>query len=149
MGRMKKGRKQDELLRKLEQEHSFDAAKELIEIYGYNKKILCYLAAKVHKNIDEGKSPLTDMTDDEIVMYNTVNKDVLNMLIRMLAYLYPKLRSLEVGGGTGDKIVFNISTLPQADGNKPLPAPVPSLNLPPAQQKAIPYVPAEPAENSK
>lgn len=100
------------LLRKLEQDHKFFVAKELIEIYGYNKKILCELAAKVQENLDKKVSPLAGFTDDEITLYNQTNKECLSTLLRMLAYLYPKLKSMEVGAGTGDKVVFNISTLP-------------------------------------
>ena len=100
------------LLRKLENDHKFYVAKELVEIYGYNKQILCELVNKIQDNIDNDRSPLNGFSDDEVTLYNTTNKEVLNTLVRMLAYLYPKLKSMEVGTGTGEKITFNISTLP-------------------------------------
>lgn len=100
------------LLRKLENEHKFHVANELIEIYGYNKKVLCNLVAKIQDNIDAGTPMLTGFTEDEVELYNMTNKECLSTLIRMLAYLYPKLKSMEVGTGSGDKVVFNINTLP-------------------------------------
>lgn len=115
----KPNKRSELLLRKLENDHKFYVAKELIQIYGQNKEILMNLATKMQENIAADKSPLAGFSQDEITLYNSSNKDCLNMLLRMLAYLYPKLKSMEVGTGAGDKVVFNINTLPSFSPPKP------------------------------
>lgn len=105
------------LLKKLEKQQ-FDVASELIEIYGQNKKILCDLVARMHDNIDNGRSPVEGFSEQELALYDSTNKDLVQMLLRMLAFLYPKLKALQIGGESSDQIVFNISTLPQISGNQ-------------------------------
>lgn len=103
------------LLRKLEEEHKFFVAKELIEIYGYNKEVLVNLADKIHMNIVNNRSPLYNFVQNEIDLYNVTNKEVINILVRVLAYLYPKLKAMEVNQGTGDKIIINVSGMPDIE----------------------------------
>jgi len=112
MARPTVNRRSAMLLQKLEGEHKFNVVKELIEIYGYNKEVLMNLADKMAKNIAEGNGPLHEMEQPEISMYNACNRNVLDILVRLLSYLYPKLKALEIGAGTGEKITFNINTVP-------------------------------------
>jgi hypothetical protein len=100
------------LLRKLENDHNFRIVKELIELYGIGKEVVTYLAAKAHENMEKKLPPTDGFTEEEVEMYNNNYKNVIQILIRLLSYCYPKLKATEVGAGTGDKIVFNISGTP-------------------------------------
>lgn len=100
------------LLKKLENDHNFHVAKELIEIYGYNKQIYAKLMETMALNITRGLSPEANMNEDQMNLYTNTNRELINILIRLLSYLYPKLKATEVSAGTGDKIVFNISGMP-------------------------------------
>ena len=101
------------LLRKLEDDHKFFVVNELIELYGYEKSILVNIAAKIGKNIEEDKPVNAGFNDEEADMYNAANKNATGILVRLLAYMYPKLKATEISAGTGDKVVFNINTMPE------------------------------------
>jgi len=92
------------LLRKLEDDHKFYIVNELIEIYGYDKKILVNLAARVADNIEKGESPNFGFSEEEAEMYNNANKNCQNILVRLLTFCYPKLKAMEINQGTGDKV---------------------------------------------
>jgi hypothetical protein len=106
------------LLRKLEDDHKFHVIKELLEIYGYNKNLYVPLFETMINNVGEGKKMTCGMDEDEVNLFQMLNKELLATLQRLLAYLYPKLKALEVGSGTGDKVIFNISGIPDV-GIKP------------------------------
>ncbi len=58
--------------------------------------------------------PLTEgLNEHDVQIYMTLSKEQMNSIVRVLAYLYPKLKAIEHGAGTGDKIVFNISGVPK------------------------------------
>ena len=105
-------KRSQKLLHQLENDHKFYVVNELIEIYGYDKKILVSLAERVASNIQLELPPNHGFTVAEAEMYNNTNKNCQNILIRLLSYLYPKLKATEISAGTGDKIVFNISGTP-------------------------------------
>lgn len=97
----------------------FHVAQELIELFNSQKEVLGALLCKIKANIIK-KSPLTKgMLDNEVDIYLQLSKDQTGTLIRMLAHLYPKLKAVEHGTGTGDKIVFNFSGLPEVVDTKP------------------------------
>ena len=106
------------LLRKLEDDHKFFVVNELIEIYGYEKRILLNIGAKMEKNIDAGQPVNTGFNDEEADMYNAANKNATSILVRLLAYLYPKLKATEISSGSGDKVIFKINTLPEVSSEK-------------------------------
>jgi hypothetical protein len=106
------------LLRKLEDDHKFFVVNELIELYGYDKQILVCLAEKIGENIANGDTPTAGMEEEEVEMYNAANKNATAVLVRLLAYLYPKLKATEISSGSGDKVVFNINTLPEVSNEK-------------------------------
>jgi hypothetical protein len=106
------------LLRKLEDDHKFFVVNELIELYGYDKQILISLAKTIGDNIAADRPPTHDMTEEQVDMYNAANKNATGILVRLLAYLYPKLKATEISSGTGDKVIFNINTLPEVSSEK-------------------------------
>jgi hypothetical protein len=57
--------------------------------------------------------PNFGFTEEEAEMYNNANKNCQTLLMRLLAYLYPKLKATEISSGSGDKVVFNINTMPE------------------------------------
>jgi hypothetical protein len=109
------------LLRKLEDDHKFYVAKELIEIYGMNKKVMVSLMATMSLNMEEGRSPEYGMNEDQLNLYTNTNKELIAILVRLLAYLYPKLKAFEVNQGSSDKVVFNINTMPDVQAEKEQP----------------------------
>lgn len=117
------------LLRKLEDDHKFFVVDELIELYGFDKIILVSLAEKIKKNIDAEQPVNHDFTEDEADMYNAANKNATGILVRLLAYMYPKLKATEISSGTGDKVVFNINTNPEISVEHPSDAQQPSSEV--------------------
>ncbi len=101
------------LLRKLEDDHKFYVVNELIELYGYDKQVVVTLAEKIAYNIEIGAPVNFEFTEDEADMYNAANKNAVGILVRLLAYMYPKLKATEISAGTGDQVVFNINTMPE------------------------------------
>jgi hypothetical protein len=106
------------LLRKLEDDHKFFVVNELIELYGYEKQILVSLAAKIAENIEYERAVNHGFNEDEADMYNAANKNATGILTRLLAYLYPKLKATEISSGSGDKVVFNINTMPEVSSEQ-------------------------------
>lgn len=106
------------LLRKLEDDNKFFVVNELIEIYGYDKKVLVATAEKIATNLEAGLIATSGMEEEEVEIYNAANKNATSILVRLLAYLYPKLKATEISSGTGDKVVFNINTLPEVSSEK-------------------------------
>ncbi len=121
------------LLRKLEDENKFFVVNELIELYGYDKPILVNLAHKIGQNIEAKLAINHGFSDDDADMYNAANKNATGILVRLLAYLYPKLKATEITAGTGDKVVFNINTMPEISTEKDSPA------EPEQNSKVIPF----------
>jgi hypothetical protein len=106
------------LLRKLEDDNKFFVVNELIELYGYEKQIVVSLAEKIGQNIENSMPVNFGFNEDEANMYNAANKNATGILVRLLAYLYPKLKATEISSGTGDKVVFNINTAPEVSSEK-------------------------------
>ena len=98
------------LLWKLENEHKFFVVNELIELYGYDKQILINLAEKISSNIELELPPNSDFSEEEAEMYNNANKNCTQILVKLLGYLYPRLKATEISSGSGDKVIFNINT---------------------------------------
>ena len=121
MGRDKgtPNRRSQVLLRKLEDDHKFFVVNELIELYGFEKRILLNIGAKMEKNILEESPINAGFNDEEADMYNAANKNATSILVRLLAYLYPKLKATEISSGSGDKVIFNINTLPEVSSEQP------------------------------
>lgn len=68
------------------------------------------------------KNPLTHgFTEGDLQVYLMLSKEQMGSIMRALAYIYPKLKAIEHGTGTGDKIVFNFSGLPEVVETKPQP----------------------------
>ena len=111
-------RRSQMLLRKLEDDHKFFVVNELIELYGYEKKIVVSLAAKIADNLEAGNPVNAGFNEEEAEMYNAANKNATGILVRLLAYLYPKLKATEISSGSGDKVVFNINTMPEVSSEK-------------------------------
>jgi hypothetical protein len=111
-------KRSQKLLHELEHDHNFHVAKELIELYGANKVILLSLIEKIHENKEKDKPLTFGLSEEEIDIYSLLTKEQTGILIRLLAYLYPKLKAMEVGAGTGDKVVFNISGMPDFSNEK-------------------------------
>lgn len=105
-------RRSQMLLRKLEDDHNFHIIKELVNIFQGNKEKLEHLLDKMGKNQQEGKPLDVGMSDGELIIYQQLTKDQLNILVRLLSYCYPKLKATEINTGSGEKIVFNISGMP-------------------------------------
>lgn len=105
-------RRSQMLLRKLEDDHNFHIIKELVNIFQGNKEKLEHLLDKMGKNQQEGKPLDIGMSDGELIIYQQLTKDQLNILVRLLSYCYPKLKATEINTGPGEKIVFNISGMP-------------------------------------
>jgi hypothetical protein len=100
------------LLKKLEA-GGFHVANEFIELYNSQKKILGGIIDKMLEN-KLGNRPLTEgLNEDDVQIYMSLSKEQMGSILRALAYLYPKLKAIEHGTGTGDKIVFNISGMPE------------------------------------
>jgi hypothetical protein len=123
MGRNKgtPNRRSQMLLRKLEDDNKFFVVNELIELYGYDKTIIVSLATRIGENVAAGDPPNTGFTEEEAEMYNNANKNAQGILVRLLAYLYPKLKATEISSGTGDKVVFNINTNPEISAEQEQP----------------------------
>ena len=121
MGRDKgtPNRRSQMLLRKLEDDHKFFVVNELIELYGYEKRILLNIGAKMEKNIEMDLPINAGFNEEEADMYNAANKNATGILVRLLAYLYPKLKATEISSGSGDKVIFNINTLPEVSSEQP------------------------------
>ncbi|NIT58430.1 MAG: hypothetical protein GWN00_20040, partial [Aliifodinibius sp.] len=46
--------------------------------------------------------PLTEgLNEYDVQIYMTLSKEQMNSIVRVLAYLYPKLKAIEHGTGTG------------------------------------------------
>jgi hypothetical protein len=100
------------LLKKLE-EGGFHVANEFIELFNSQKKILGSLIDKMLEN-KLNERPLTEgLNEDDVQIYMSLSKEQMNSILRALAYLYPKLKAIEHGASTGDRIVFNISGYPE------------------------------------
>jgi len=106
------------LLRKLEDDHKFFVVNELIELYGYEKQIVVSLAEKIGKNLEANLPVNQGFNEEEAEMYNAANKNATSILVRLLAYLYPKLKATEISSGSGDKVIFNINTMPEVSSEK-------------------------------
>ena len=120
MGRDKgtPNRRSQMLLRKLEDDHKFFVVNELIELYGYEKQIVVSLAEKIGKNLEANLPVNQGFNEEEAEMYNAANKNATSILVRLLAYLYPKLKATEISSGSGDKVIFNINTMPEVSSEK-------------------------------
>ena len=105
------------LLKKLESDHDFHVVRELLEVYGYNKKLYIPLFNTMIENMAATPpKPLTaDMSEQEVNLFHMLNKELMATLQRLLAYLYPKLKAMELKHGSGENIIFNINTMPEVE----------------------------------
>ena len=56
---------------------------------------------------------LEGLSEYDVNIYQALSKEQMNSILRAMAYLYPKLKAIEQGAGTGDKIIFNFSGVPE------------------------------------
>jgi hypothetical protein len=99
------------LLRKLEDDHKFYIVDELVGIFKGNKAMIAPITEKMFKNQADGYNLDFGMNEEELEIFKDISKTQLTILVRLLAYCYPKLKATEINTGSGDKIVFNISGL--------------------------------------
>jgi hypothetical protein len=99
-----------ELLWKLEKEHDFFVVQKIVDLYNEIEGSCKPLVKRAIENAQNGLSPATGFTEEEIAMLNDGQKNRWNILQKFLAYCYPKLKALEVGAGADhDQITFNIN----------------------------------------
>lgn len=99
------------LLHKLTVDHRFDVVGKIVRLYEDNEKLLLSMRAKMDLNLENDKHATFGFEDAELALFNSLNKDQLTMLMKILAYCFPKLRSLDIQEGSSDKIIFNITGL--------------------------------------
>jgi len=115
MGRPKGSRNKAsrELLWKLEKEHNFNVVAKIIKLYSEIEEVYQDLLLKCMKNIEAGKLVTSGLLPEEVDMLNNSQKNLWNILSKLVAYCYPKLKALELDPGDSDQIVFNISIPPK------------------------------------
>ena len=107
-------RRSQMLLLQLKNDHSFDIVDEVLELYGYSKEIYLPLFKKVQLNLSQDLPPTAGFEETEVSAMNKAAKSMGDILGKLMAYCYPKLKAIEVGQASGDKIQFNI-TIPTID----------------------------------
>lgn len=102
-------RRSQMLLIQLRNDHDFEIIDEILELYGHSKEIYLPLFDKIRKNLDNKLSPTAGMLEGEISALNEAGKSMGDTLGKLMAYCYPKLKAIEIGQSSGEKINFNIS----------------------------------------
>lgn len=106
------------LLRKLEDDHNFHVIRELLELYGYSKKLYVPLFNTMIENLAAEKPMMSGMSAEEIDLFKQLNKELTAVLMRLLTFMYPKLKAMELKHGDGEQIIFNINTIPDVEIKK-------------------------------
>lgn len=94
------------------QKKGFEAIDEFISVYDIDKKVFTQMSERIMNNIQEGRPPFTGMYKEEKDLYGKLSADLKNSLLRLMGYLYPKLKALEIDTGSQQPVVFNISGIP-------------------------------------
>ena len=97
------------LLKKLENEHNFFVVKKIVELYNEIDEMARPLVERAIENVQNGLSPTAGFTENNVEMLNGSQKNRWSILEKLLAYCYPKLKSMEVATGSGDHVSFNIN----------------------------------------
>jgi len=105
------------LMLELKNNYDFSIVEEILELYGYSKQIYLPLFKKVQINLAQDLPPTAGFVDTEVTAMNEAGKSMGDILGKLMAYCYPKLKAIELGQGGGDKIQFNI-TIPKIDNPK-------------------------------
>jgi len=124
MAGRKKGipnRKSQELLNRLTKDHNFDIVDEILYHYMENKCLAAYFADRMKNNISANYPPIHGFTEEELDFFNSINKQIIDTLMKLLGYAYPKLKATEISAGTGDHVTFHINTAPNLEAAPPQP----------------------------
>jgi hypothetical protein len=97
------------LLHLLTSEHNFNVIEEVLALYREISDASKPLVIRALENAEAHLSPTTGFSEDELEFLNGSQAKRWTMLEKLLAYCYPKLRSMELGTASEhDKIIFNI-----------------------------------------
>lgn len=96
--------------------HNFDIITEVVELYGYSKEIYVPLFQKMMENRVNNLPLTAGMVEEDVDAMNAAGKSMGDILGKLLAYCYPKLKALEIGNTSGEKINFSIN-IPTVDPN--------------------------------
>jgi len=88
---------------------NFEIIPEVLELYGYSKQIYVPLVTLAMENKANGLSMTAGMEPEDVKAMNEAGKSMGDILGKLMSYCYPKLRALEVGAGSGEKINFTIN----------------------------------------
>lgn len=104
-----KNKRSRELLFKLEKEHNFRVVRKIVQIYNEMEELAKPIVEKAISNAKLGYELERGISEEELEMMNNYYKNAWNILGKLLAYCYPKLKALEVGTADTDNVTFNIN----------------------------------------
>ena len=89
--------------------HNFDIIEEVLELYGWSRKIYTPLVAIAMENI-QNRLPMTaDMAEEDVSAMNAAGKSMGDILGKLMAYCYPKLTAMKIDPGSAETINFSIN----------------------------------------
>ena len=88
---------------------NFEIIPEIVELYGYSKGIYVPLVEKMMANMAVNNPPTMGMAEEEVDAMNKAGKSMGDILGKLMSYCYPKLKALELGTTSGEKINFSIN----------------------------------------
>ncbi|MCK4791994.1 MAG: hypothetical protein KAV87_50140 [Desulfobacteraceae bacterium] len=89
--------------------HNFDIIEEVLELYGWSKKIYTPLVATAMENLQNELPMTTGMADEDVNAMNAAGKSMGDILGKLMAYCYPKLTAMKIDPGSTDQINFSIT----------------------------------------
>lgn len=98
--------------------HNFEIIDEVVELYGHSKQIYVPLITKAMDNIRQELPATTGMEESDVKAMNDAGKSMGDILGKLMSYCYPKLKALEIGTTSGEKINFSINIPTVADPKK-------------------------------
>lgn len=94
----------------------FDLLYELIKIYKKDRKVLNRYFRKIEKiageyeNRGEDPPPIeTILSEADVDFFKQMRGESLNILVKLMGFCYPKLKSYNVTGNNQDSIIFKIN----------------------------------------
>ena len=109
----------DELRKK-----GFEVIDEVLELFGYSKQIYTPLFAVAMENRANSLPLTAGMAPEDVIAMNNAAKSMGDILGKLMSYCYPKLKALELGNTSGEKINFSIN-IPTIKDVTPKPIDVP------------------------
>jgi hypothetical protein len=111
-GGRKKGtpNKNSAFVRRQFEKMGFNPLLELVDLYKISKEDFTYLVLKIAQNKEQDLPMFAGLTDNEQDLYKSLPNELANNLHKMLPFMYPKLKALEVNQGEGRKITFQLNT---------------------------------------